>query len=413
MFCGALMSFFETVEQIRSQSAQTNEHQQSARLFQLLETAYLTEVNRLIKQLNVAQSEQIQQILRMLREADRLYLNARGMEITGHILFSRHGQCSIWDQKKLGVSPNTAISEEAERNMAKTNRSSGALLCYAPQEHPPLIAVSPMNRAMQTAGLATPLEIKNADIRVLSFLAENSIAPSGYDVRSVADMQELYNQLSFWTSPIRKLLLKLAIWTYSDRDFDLLYEKRKSAAEKIQEHGNKILSNGDKPDVCQDLKYHGDKIKDIRALIDTVDQRDCWLFGHGKNFWAFFQDVFGMESAFDYAETRRVYKTNTQGNSSLYTPPYVLVINQKTGVIEGKYTGEPRIPRQEKSSHVEHVSPSGEESSPDVSRAMTQLGNPVVQQQEGSSKKSTLKPSVHFVKQPHIETEHYVHSVTP
>jgi len=44
---------------------------------------------------------------------------------------------------------------------------------------------------------------------------------------------------------------------------------------------------------------------------------------------------------------------------------------------------------------------------------MTQLGNPVVQQQEGSSKKSTLKPSVHFVKQPHIETEHYVHSVTP
>ncbi|WP_058477948.1 hypothetical protein [Legionella steigerwaltii] len=401
-----MSSFAETVKIIQSELASAKSRSNEYILFQSLEIAYLREINELIKRLNSSQ-EQSSKILAQIHETDRLYLNAREMEITGHILFSRHGESSLLGQKKLGLSPNACISKDAVQNMAITNRSSDALLCYSPQEHPPLIAVSPMNRAMQTASLVIPQEIKNANIEVLPFLTENSISPSGHDFRSVADMQKCYSQLSFWTSPLEKILLKLSIWIYSDRDFDLLYEKRKSAAEEIQKHGNKILSDSDKPDVCQDLNYHGDKIQDINALIDRVDQRDCWLFGHGKNFAAFFQDVFGIESDFDYGETRRVYKTKVNGTPSLYSPPYALIINQKTGKIEGKCTSVSDMSLQEKPAPFEAAAPSEGATIPNVPKVMTQLGNSVVQAQEkGTLERRTLEDSVD-VEEQHTEKNHH------
>lgn len=413
-FVGWCMSFAETVKRIKAESVQSesNQYVPPEALFLSLEKLYLKEIKKLIIQLNDSQGAQSSQILAQIHETDRLYLDTRGMEITAQVLFSRHGECDMLGQKKLGLSPNAAISEEAEKNMATTNQFSGALLCYSSQEHPPLIAVSPMNRAMQTAGLVIPQEINNADIKVLPFLTENSVSPSGFDVRSIADMQELYDQLSFWTSPFKKLLLKLCIWTHSDEDFSPLYEKRKSAAEKIEKHGkNKILSDGDKPDVCQDLKYHGDKISETKALINGVAQRDCWLFGHGKNFRAFFQDVFAMDSAFDYGETRRVYKTKINEKTSLYTPPYVLVINQKTGKIEGKYTGRAAIPLQKKSVDSDYASSSEEKTIPDAPTAMSQLGTPVIRESGTFEKRALENPArVEERLDPEKEIERYERS---
>ncbi|WP_392537757.1 histidine phosphatase family protein [Legionella sp. 227] len=401
------MSFAETIKRIQAEFVQSesDKYIHPEALFLSLEKLYLKEIKKLIKQLNDSQGAQSSQILAEIHETDRLYLNTRGMEITAQVLFSRHGECDMLGQKKLGLSPNAAISEEAEKNMSTTNQFSGALLCYSAQEHPPLIAVSPMNRAMQTAGLVIPQEINNADIRVLPFLTENSVSPSGYDVRSIADMQELYDQLSFWTSPFKKLLLKLCIWTHSDKDFSLLYEKRKSAAEKIEKHGkNKILSDGDKPDVCQDLKYHGDKIRDTKTLINGVAQRDCWLFGHGRNFRAFFEDVFGMDSAFDYGETRRVYKTKLNDTPLLYTPPYALVINQKTGKIEGKYIGGTAMPLQKKSVDAEYGSSSEGNTIPDAPKAMSQLGSPVIPE-SGTLENPALEDSARVEKRLDQEKE--------
>ncbi len=336
------MSFAEFIKTAKSELDKLKDPKQSSEFFSSMEKAYLKEIHTLIGQLNDGHEH----ILRVIKETDTQYLEAKGMEITGHILFSRHGQSTVWGQKKLGLSPNAPISEHAAKNMATTNQTSGALLFYSSHVSTPLIAVSPMNRALQTAGLVIPAEIKNAEITVSPFLVENSLTPSGYDVRLKADMYKLYEQLSFWMSPVKKLLLKCSMWLYSDQDFELLYGKRKVAAEKIQGYGNKILNSeaNNKPDVFQNLDYNCDKIEDTKALIDRVNQQDCWMFGHGKNFKAFFQKVLGIGSVFDYGETRRVYKIKVSNLTSLYSPPYALVINQKTGRIEGKYTALRSVP---------------------------------------------------------------------
>lgn len=52
--------------------------------------------------------------------------------------------------------------------MEITNQLSGRLLFYPANQHP-RIAISPMNRAMQTAGLVIPVEINNAQISILPF----------------------------------------------------------------------------------------------------------------------------------------------------------------------------------------------------------------------------------------------------
>ncbi|KTC89589.1 histidine phosphatase family protein [Fluoribacter dumoffii] len=367
------MLFYEIVKIMQNELAHPHQYNNPELLYQSLEREYLREINSLVYQLNHSRDEEARNLLAKIQETDRLYLKARGLDIIAHILFSRHGECRLLGQKKLGLSPNTAISEAAEQNMATTNQLSGALLFYPLHNQTPLIAVSPMNRAMQTASLVLPREIRNADIRVLPCLTEISIAPSGYDVRSLADMQTLYNQLSFWTSPIKKLLLKLSLWMYSDQDFSKLYEKRRRAAEKIQQHGNEILSDDDKPDVVQSLNFQGSKINETRAVIERLDHQDGWFFGHGKNFRAFFEDVFNIKSDFDYGETRRIYKTVVNGTSSFHSPPYVLVISQKNGTIKAKYTGASCVPISKKSANA--TLPATGEVLPDISRAMSQLGS--------------------------------------
>ncbi|RUR27428.1 histidine phosphatase family protein [Legionella qingyii] len=370
------MAFKELMEIERLKLNNIKEPKQHSELFRRVQEEYIKEVQSLIEQLNKSQDAQRSDVLKQIKETDQLYLEIKGIQITGHVLFSRHGKCRSWEQKKFGLSPNAALSEEAEKNMGGTSQSTGDLLFYSPSEHPPSIAVSPMNRALQTAGLVIPKEIKNATIAVLPFLAENSNAPSGYDVRSLADMQKLSDQISFWMSPIKKLLLKLSLWIYSDQDFALLNKKRKNAAEKIQEHGNKILLEG-LDDVCQDLDYDGDKIEDTQIFIGNVEQRDCWLFGHGKNFKAFFQTVLGITLDFDYGETRRVYKVEDENHkSSLFVPPYVMLIDQETGKIKGEFTGVIGSSLQKESEAL-----SKKELCPKISKAISSLGGSVVTQE--------------------------------
>lgn len=370
------MSFKEVLETEKLKLDAIKDPRQRNEIFRTIHENYLKEINKLIEQLNKSQDELRGKIVKQIKETDRLYLQAKGIEITAHILFSRHGKCSTWEQKSLGLSPNAAISEQAAKNMGITNQFSGSLLFYPANQHP-RIAISPMNRAMQTAGLVIPAEIYNAQISILPFLVENSISPSGYDVRSKEDMQKLYDRVSFWKSPIQKILLKISMWIYSDEDFKQLYKKRMAAVEKIQIHGKPVILEAradGKPDVCQNLDYSGDKIKDTKAFIDGLDQQDCWLFGHGKNFKTFFKSVFGIESAFDYGETRSVYKIKVDGVASLYYPPYVMLINQETGKIEGKYTATLRMPYTEK---TQQESDSYE--IPEVPHVMTQLGMSVTE----------------------------------
>ncbi len=309
--------------------------QSHTRLLESIETLYLQFINTLINQLNVSKKNEKQELLKQIKEADKLYLEARGISVNGQVLFSRHGQCASWGQKKFGLSPNSPISEDAERNMADTSESTKVLLS-SPDEIP-RIAISPMIRAMQTASLIIPKDLK-ANVSIESSLSENSSAPSGLDVRSNSDLQETSKKTPFFS--IKRILFFLTNLFYGQKVFEALDKKRQEAAHKIQLHNNSghdIRKDGKIP---QALDYEGDKIQDTKKMINETKEKDLWLIGHGKNFKAFFEDTFGIDAGFKFGETRVVYKIEAEGlSSTLYTPPYSLVVNQQTGGIEGKYTG--------------------------------------------------------------------------
>ncbi|HAT1597065.1 TPA: histidine phosphatase family protein [Legionella pneumophila] len=300
-----------------------------------LKQMYIQRIKMLISQLNHGSKEEKQVILQLIKQADQLYLETQGMSVRGQVLFSRHGECAIWGQKKFGVSPNSPISEEAARNMAATSEATKVLLTHP--EKSPRIAVSPMIRAMQTASLIIPKDIQ-ANISIEAYLSENSDAPSGLDVRSNQDLQEVSKKTPFLS--LKRILFFLTNLFYGQKDFEALNEKRKEAADKIQKHnkpGQDIYKNKNIP---QALDYDGDKIRDTKKLINETTEDDLWLIGHGKNFKTFFKEVFDIDRDFKFAETRVAYKIKAEGfEPTLYTPPYSLVVNQKTGEIEGIFTG--------------------------------------------------------------------------
>jgi hypothetical protein len=296
---------------------------------------YLQQTKELISQLNLATKEGKQHQIDQIKESDQLYFEAQGMIVKGKVQFTRHGECGVWGQKKFGLNPNSAISEDAVQSMAATNEATKALLSYPDEE--PLIAISPMVRAMQTASLIIPKSIK-ARISVEKYLSENSNAPSGLDVRSYQDLLDVSNKTSFFS--LKGVLFFLSRLFYGPNYFETNNQKRQVAAAKIQpfnQVGKDIYKDQQIP---QSLDYNGDKIKETQTLINETSEKDLWLIGHGKNFAAFFKSVFGINTEFEYAETKIAYKIKAQSmEPMLYTPPYSLVINQKTGEIEGRYTG--------------------------------------------------------------------------
>lgn len=380
---------FKKQMSILQRSLHNGPDSQYAEQLQQIKQVYSKHIQQLITKLNDVGEEQKNVVLKQIKDADKLYLETQSLEIKGHVLFTRHGKCSSWAQKRYGLSPNTSISEEAEKSMARTNQRTRALLFYA-ESNPPFIALSPMNRAIQTGGLLIPQEIKHAEIVIDPALAENSDAPSGLDIRSRADMKKLYAETSFWKNPLKKILFLVSMWFYSDKDFQILYEKRQQAAAHINQHGSNINTSKDQaghPDVRQDLNYQGDKIKDTKKLIEHAESRDCWLFGHGKNFKAFFGKELGITSSFAYGETRSVYKITTNADKpSLFSPPYSLVINQKTGQIEGKYTGILGV-----SVNQPLTSPGKKKPTHSVSTIMANLDAPIPQSRAQAKRKAEPK----------------------
>ncbi|KTC99806.1 phosphoglycerate mutase family protein [Legionella feeleii] len=296
---------------------------------------YVQQIDALITQLNESTKDQKQKILEEIKRTDQTYLEEQGMTVNGQVLFSRHGECSGWGQKRFGISPNAPISDKAAQNMVTTNQATQALLSH-PNETPRII-ISPMIRAMQTASLIIPENIQ-ANISIEPALSENSSAPSGLDVRSTQDLETVSKKAPFFS--LKRILFFLTSLIYGAADFNALNQKRQEAADKIQSHNipnQDILIDGKVP---QSLDYDGDKIKDTKQIINDTTEKDLWLIGHGKNFKAFFKDLFSIETSFKYGETRVAYKIESEGGEqTLYTPPYSLVINQKTGEIEGHYTG--------------------------------------------------------------------------
>lgn len=380
-----IKSFKKLMQRAQLELTQTSDPEKHSVLSKRIDELYSVELIKHIELLNQGQDKKRANILKKIKEIDQIYLESKGTEIIGHVLFSRHGRCDQWNQKKLGLKPNTAIAEDAEQNMQSTNLATGDLLLFPDSLQ---VAISPMNRAMQTASLLIPKGISNAKIVVEPALTETSELPSGADIRSKADLQQLAKQTSFWHSPIKKIFLKVSQWFYGDEYFKQLYSQRVAAAKKIEAYGNSILQAGHacQPDVCQNINYAGDKIKAIQGLINNANHQDAWLFGHGKNFRIFFSKVLGIKAEFDYAETRTVYKMRANQSVSLYSPPYVFFINQKTGKIEGRYTANAGRTKNEVAASANDI--------PQISGAMLQLGGVMPQNQKQKEIMLYANPSV-------------------
>lgn len=93
------MLFYEIVKIMQNELAHPHQYNNPELLYQSLEREYLREINSLVYQLNHSRDEEARNLLAKIQETDRLYLKARGLDITAHILFSRHGECRLLGQK--------------------------------------------------------------------------------------------------------------------------------------------------------------------------------------------------------------------------------------------------------------------------------------------------------------------------
>ncbi len=316
--------------------------------------SYQQKIEALIEELNSLHPDkyqnQINEVLRKIKAEDQQFILNSGLDITGHVLFSRHGESALWNQKKLGFNPNAALSEQAIDNMSHTNKFTSGLLRYP--NKPVRIAVSPLVRAKQTASLMIPAHLKNAQIIIQPALSENSFTPSGNNITSLEQLKQEYNQMSFWQTPIKVIIFKLTLWFYSYSNVFERIQKESAQADEImlrisgvtpQEYFSQGQQNNEGDYTFDTNSLSEDhKIRTTRHLIRgnlKSDERDFWLFGHGNNFKSFFNKTFGIKSTFEYGETRSVYNTQKEpGVTSLFSPPYTFVIDQSTGRIRGKYT---------------------------------------------------------------------------
>lgn len=281
-------------------------------------------------------------ILKAITELDQQFIKDSNSKLNGHILFSRHGKCTPWEQKKFGLNPNSALSEEAVQNMSSTNTYTAGLLLN--QEHTSLYAVSPLVRTKQTASLLIPIHHQNALLSIEPALAENSIAPSGINLKNRHDMKETYHHLSFWEAPLQVILFKLSLCFYGNEDVFAQIETKSNIADRTLNELVEKVTNNDS-DGYQITPLHEEaKIQKIQTMLGSylsmndAQKGDLWLFGHGKNIKAYFTSTFGISTNLEYCETRRVYGLLQDNKSSLFSPPYTFEIDQDTGRIRGKYT---------------------------------------------------------------------------
>ena len=263
---------------------------------------YRQRIEALIEELNGlspdAYQNQINAILRQIKETDHQFILDSGLGITGHVLFSRHGESSTWGQKRLGLNPNAALSEQAIENMSQTNRFTAGLL-----HHPDKltrIAVSPLVRAKQTASLLIPANLTKAQIILQPALSENSFTPSGNNITSLEELKQEYEQMSFWQTPLKVIIYKLAIWFYGHTNVFEQIQKKSAQSDETMLHVSGVTSQEyfSQGQLNNEGRYIFDtnslsenqKIRATRQLIrDNLKhgEGDFWLFGHGNNFKSF------------------------------------------------------------------------------------------------------------------------------
>lgn len=368
----------------------------------IIEKEYLGQIKELINQLNVCHGKddlRRAEIIAQIKEVDKLFLAAQEKNIINQILFTRHGQCDFWGQKRFGLNPNSPLAEEALEHLEETNQYTQSLLTFTDKS--PRIAISPMTRAMQTAGLIIPKQLSSAEISIEPVLSENSSAPSGHDVRSVKDMQLLSKEYTFWKSPLKAILFFLSSLIYGHKVFEEHKQKRQEAIKNIQLHNGGVSIITSEGDVKQDLHLDKEKkIERIQQFIHDVDEgRDLWLIGHGKNFTDFFERIFNINTDFDFGDTQPVYKiAQSENKSYLFVTPYTLIVNQDTGKLEGKYKGV--IGQvEEQTLNIEHSMPCEDEGAQLISScsysAMKQRGIDFIHPDRKSSfSEHTIQPTV-------------------
>lgn len=306
------------------------------------QSAYRNHIKKLIYCLNqcgVSEDNKRSQIIDHLHEITQHFLSTQNLSIHGQILFSRHGESTMWGQKGFGLIPNAPISTAATGNLAKTKENTLSLLSF--KNKITRIFISPLTRAMQTAGLIIPKEIYTSAISFDPGLSENSKSPSGFDIRRPEDFATIRNTVSFWREPIQFILFYISQFIFGSAYYQSQKTLRTTAFQNIQKHhSGESPIQGDEA-VKQDLSMEEEgRIARITQIIEESHNDNLWLIGHGNNFKRFFKKFFGMQLSFEFAETQGVYKVTDDKDSSFFVPPYSLVINQRTGVIEGKYTGQ-------------------------------------------------------------------------
>jgi hypothetical protein len=293
---------------------------------------YLKKIEGLVLDLNQSStSAHRAAVVKQMKNLDRQYLEGQNISIVGQVMFTRHGQCEPRSRsgKALGLKPNAPLEDVAVEGMANTNKATSVLLLN-PNETPRVI-VSPLVRTMQTASLLMPVDLK-LNVSINPALSEVSTAPSGLDIRS----PEESIKVSTKSSLLNRTVLAISGAGFGAKYFDKLTTKKTTAAAILssRSHDNSTL------ETPSALDYNGNKVDDIKSIYKNTKEKDLWLIGHGANFKKYFKETFGLKASFGFCETKTVYKTEKEGQEpSFFIPPYSLKVNQKTGELEGNFTG--------------------------------------------------------------------------
>lgn len=299
-------------------------------------------------------SERVADILGRLKEIDRRYLQTQSLEMQSQVMFTRHGQCAPWANKRFGMQPNAAIDATAESAMQQTAQYTQQFL-MAPSLTPQIF-ISPMLRAKQTAALILPKGMR-ANLSMNAALSENSVVPSGSNITSYQDLVSKARTISFLQAPMRflgfntfrilyalrrvpiiNIITKPLIDAFfgSANIFGDISEKLSTADKILAQH--KVDAIGLDSSQCDDLTEE-DKLKETKILLanSMAQCTDSWLIGHGKNFKTVLKTFFNIDFSFNYAETLRLYRVcdTKTGKVRVFIPPYTLSIDQTSGKVTG------------------------------------------------------------------------------
>jgi len=75
----------------------------------------------------------------------------------------------------------------------------------------------------------------------------------------------------------------------------------------------------------------------ISKIFDYIKHKtgDIWFIGHGKNIANYFKNRYQMDESLSFCETRKVWRYQVQDTIfEEFVVPYILIIDQKTGLMK-------------------------------------------------------------------------------